>query len=62
MTLIMPTLWNQKVVKPITTAKAIDENLESDRTSNVRKNTNKTILAIFRSFKQPAMKPTQQVS
>ena len=34
MTLIMPTLFEtKKVLKPLTTAKARDENLESDRTS-----------------------------
>ena len=67
MTLVIPTLQNQKVFKPIATGKARDENLESDRTSSMSEKTQITILAIFKSFKQPfynylAIKPTQQVN
>ena len=49
------TFRNQKVFKPIATGKVRVENInfESNRTSSIpEKNTNKTILAIFKSFKQ----------
>ena len=61
------TFRNQKVFKPIATGKARDENLESDRTCSMSEKIQTTILAIFKSFKQPlyrylAIKKTQQVS
>ena len=51
------TYQNQMAFKQIATGSVKDENIyfESDRTSSMlEKNANKTILAIFKSFKQPS--------
>ena len=46
----------QKVFKPITTGNVRNENtiFESDRTSSTSEKISKTILAFFKSFKQPS--------
>ena len=61
------TFRNQEVFKPSATDKARDKNLKSDRTSSMSEKIQTSILAIFKSFKQPpyrylAIKPTRQVS
>ena len=48
------TFRNQKVFKAITTGQVRGENIVKQNQLNVEKNTNKTTLAIFKSFKQPS--------